>query len=59
MSTKKGPYVDSWEDFAKRAENLYLNNPNKVSAVHRSNLFSCVESILDRYSRIYSFCVLF
>ncbi|XP_065055939.1 signal recognition particle 9 kDa protein-like [Rhopilema esculentum] len=31
--TTKGPYVESWEDFAKRAELLYLNNPDKIRFV--------------------------
>ena len=26
----KGPYIDTWEDFAKQSEILYMNNPNKV-----------------------------
>eukprot|EP00794_Sanderia_malayensis_P011303 gene11303-12485_t len=29
----KGPYIDSWDEFAKRSEVLYMNNPNKVRFV--------------------------
>ena len=30
---EKGPYIDSRDDFAKRAEILYLNNPNRTRFV--------------------------
>ena len=30
------PYIESWDEFAKKSEALYVKNPNKVSSEIRN-----------------------
>lgn len=37
--TKKGPYIENWDDFTKAAERLYQQAPWKVSSRVLLNVF--------------------